>query len=174
MSNYKELFLRRLNPDPQQVPPEIVAAVQALFEETPGYFEAISGRTAKPQESHESFYSLPAPFQLEQKLCFGYYCTNKLVGFSEVLKGHPHPHTAYIGLHLISERYQGLGWGQQCYRLLEAELHHLPITRLRLGVALNNSVEGFWAKMGFQRLPGYKDVLESSIESQVFEMEKEL
>lgn len=95
------------------------------------------------------------------------------MGFSEILKDHPTPHSAYIGLHLISALCHGQGLGRQIYALLEDYFRqNLGVQVFQLAVALSNPVEGFWARLGDTRLPGSKMTLEDEITSSVFEMQK--
>lgn len=171
------LTICHLNPNPHHISEQILEDVQQLLERSPHYFLKVSEQPARPNEAHEMFFALPDIFELEQKLCFGFYRgADELMGFSEVLKGHPTPLTGYIGLHLIADSLQGQGLGKATYELLENTLKQMcpEMNTLRLGVALSNPVENFWAKMGYVKLPGLKTTLENQINSQVFEMEKAL
>jgi GNAT superfamily N-acetyltransferase len=70
-----------------------------------------------------------------------------------MLNGFPDPEIAYLGLLLLSESFQGRGWGAEALRFAEQAARDWGCTKIRIAViATNRSGLGFWKHCGFTEL----------------------
>lgn len=127
------------------------AALQALFDATPAYYHAITGKVAASNEAENEFVELPPDFPRAEQFIFGFYLDDKLIGCAGMLRGFRSAKKVMLGLLLISEKYQGQGNGARAYAGLEKIMASWPgIDTARLGVVETNAdAFAFWHKMGF-------------------------
>lgn len=127
------------------------AALQELFDVTPDYFLAITGKLAAPNEAENEFAELPPDVNRADQFIFGFYLDGRLIGCAGLLRGFRAANKAMLGLLLIGEKYQGLGHGSRAYTELEKIMASWPgIDTVRIGVVeTNHAAFAFWRKMGF-------------------------
>jgi GNAT superfamily N-acetyltransferase len=76
-----------------------------------------------------------------------------LVGLVDVLRGHPDPETAYVGLLQVRGDRQGEGLGRAAHAALLDVLRDWPeIRTIRLAVVATNRevADPFWRSLGYQ------------------------
>nr|WP_279466044.1 GNAT family N-acetyltransferase [Aeromonas veronii] len=109
---------------------------------------------------------------LSDKHLIGRWEQGELTAVIDLLRGYPNPDTAYLGLLLVGEPWQGSGRGQSLYLHACTLASSWGATRLRLSViASNESALSFWLRRGFtecyrRELAGYRAeaiVLERSL-----------
>lgn len=126
--------------------------VLSIFECSPDYFLRVEGCLPSIETVHEAILCKP-------NTCCEQYIKEFLIirregrpiGTVELHINHPGPRTSYIGLLLIREDMKGHGVGRACYEAVERYLRdHYDSKFVRLGVANDNDVSGFWSKLGFR------------------------
>ena len=130
-----------------------VALLQALFDANPGYFQAINGRRAAPDEAQTEFDELPPPhLPFRQRWVGGVFDNaGTLVGTLLVVADLGTVGVWHIALLLIDQVRHGSGLAAQ----VVAGLQHWAVAQgaqwLRLGVVVGNArAERFWQRQGFQ------------------------
>lgn len=155
--------------------PDDLIKLQKILEGAPGYHKKILGQPAMSDQAKKNLSERPPNFDKKNKFCFLVYDSTLIVAFIDLLRGYPKSHYAYLGLLIIPETLQKSGYGQQAYRLIEAEiLKWNEIKVIRLGVANTNHVNGFWKKMGFKETGKISKCNEPEIKCKIIEMEKTL
>lgn len=93
---------------------------------------------------------LPPGREPQHDYFFGIYLRDEMIGCADLLRGYPDEKTAYLGLVLISERYQNRGLGVRACMELEKIARSWPeISVIRGSVPLTNDIVlELWAKMG--------------------------
>ncbi len=126
-------------------------ALQDLFDTTPAYYFAITGKLAAPNEAENEFVELPPGVDRADQFIFGFYAHDALIGCAGMLRGFRAANKAMLGLLLITEQHQGQGYGARAYAELEKIILRWPgIDTVRLGVIETNMLAfPFWRKMGF-------------------------
>ena len=147
-------------------------ALQRLFELAPAYQAAISHEPLCAQAAQEALTECPPDLPLSAKHLIGRWEEGELTAVLDLLRAYPDPTTAYLGLLLVGEPWQGAGRGQALYLHACTLARSWGATRLRLSViASNESALSFWLRRGFtecyrHELAGYRAeaiVLECSI-----------
>ena len=158
--------LRRLQPSD-------APALQRLLELAPAYQAAVSDEPLSPDAAEEELVACPPGLPLSAKHLIGRWEEGELTAVIDLLRGYPDPTTAYLGLLLVGELWQGAGRGQALYRHACALARSWGATRLRLSViASNEPALSFWQRRGFtecyrRELAGYRAeaiVLERALE----------
>lgn len=128
-----------------------MAELQRVLEAAPGYAKVVTGADIAPSDAQSIYTTLPEGKAYEDKFVFGVFRGPTMVGCVDLIRGYPDVQTAYLGLILIDERYQGRGVGKAVYRLIEAQVRAWPECHwLRLGVVRSNiAVLPFWQRLGF-------------------------
>ncbi|AEB48800.1 GNAT family N-acetyltransferase [Aeromonas veronii] len=148
-------------------------ALQRLFEQAPSYQAAVSNAPLSAQAGEEELVACPPGLPLSDKHLIGRWEQGELTAVIDLLRGYPNPDTAYLGLLLVGEPWQGSGRGQSLYLHACTLASSWGATRLRLSViASNESALSFWLRRGFtecyrRELAGYRAeaiVLERSLE----------
>jgi ribosomal protein S18 acetylase RimI-like enzyme len=126
-------------------------ALQNLFNATPEYYLAVTGKVAAPNEAENEFVELPPGVDRADQFIFGFYLGDELIGAAGMLRGFRVANKVMLGLLLISEKYQGNGYGPLAYAELEKIIFTWPgCDTVRLGVIETNAEAfPFWRKMGF-------------------------
>jgi ribosomal protein S18 acetylase RimI-like enzyme len=163
--------LRQLHGDPAEQ-----AALQAVLEQAPGYHVRIQGTPARPVEGESLLADLPPGKSRDDKVVWGIYEGEQMVGVVDLVRGYPTSEVAYIGLFLLSERRQGRGLGSRAYAEVERRVRAWGgFARLRLSVARTNlQVLPFWHKLGFRETGEVKPFRAGTVESEGLLMEKHL
>ena len=148
-------------------------ALQRLFELAPAYQAAVSHEPLSARAAEEALVACPPDLSLSDKYLIGHWEQGELTAVIDLLRGYPNPDTAYLGLLLVGEPWQGSGRGQSLYLHACTLARSWGATRLRLSViASNESALSFWLRRGFtecyrRELAGYRAeaiVLERSLE----------
>lgn len=130
-----------------------VEALQRLLESQPEYAEQLTGYPPGPSDALSALIGVPPGFDPGRKRSLGLWRDGVLMGFADVLVGHPDPGTASIGLLLVHGRHRRQGLGRRLHQALDAVLaREQGIERLRVGVVstTGGASEPFWAAMGYR------------------------
>ena len=143
----EDVTLRLLQGEPAEM-----AALQRVIEGAPLYAELMTGVPPGPADVQSTFTILPEGKSYEDKFVFGVLLGGRMVGCADLVLGYPTADTAYLGLLLISERFQHRGIGQAAYHHLEAFVQGWgTCDRIRLAVVrVNEPVTSFWERLGFR------------------------
>lgn len=82
-------------------------ALQRLFELTPAYQAAISHAPLCAQAAEEALTACPPTQPFSAKQVIGRWEAGELTAVLDLLRGYPEPTTAYLGLLLVGEPWQG-------------------------------------------------------------------
>ena len=92
----------------------------------------------------------PPDLSLSDKYLIGHWEQGELTAVIDLLRGYPNPDTAYLGLLLVGEPWQGSGRGQSLYLHACTLARSWGATLLRLSViASNESALSFCLRRGF-------------------------
>lgn len=132
--------------------PAEMAALQAVLEAAPRYYEAVCGGPPGPAEAQSTFTALPPGRTRDDKRVFGLYAGKAMVGVADVVRGWNAPDKAIIGLLLLAERWQRRGIGRAFEALVEQAIGAWPeIATVRVAVAASNpGALAFWRRLGFR------------------------
>ncbi|WP_423820698.1 GNAT family N-acetyltransferase [Salinisphaera sp. SPP-AMP-43] len=86
--------------------------LQTVFDESPGYSYAVSGKPPSPTSAEETFAALPPHSHKADKCVFGFYLENTVVGCADIIRDYPKLGITWIGLLLFCEKHQGKSYGQ--------------------------------------------------------------
>jgi GNAT superfamily N-acetyltransferase len=139
--------LRALTGEPAEM-----AALQAVLEAAPRYFEAVCGGPPGPAEAQSTFTALPPGRSYDDKRVFGLYAGDAMIGAADVVRGWNAPDKAIIGLLLLAEGWQRRGIGRAFAALIEQAILAWPeIATLRVGVVASNpDALAFWRRLGYR------------------------
>lgn len=132
--------------------PGEMAALQAVLEAAPRYFETITGLPPGAAEAQSTVTALPEGKGYDDKFVWALYEDDAMLGCADVIRGWNTREKAIIGLLLLAEQWQGRGLGRAFATLVEQRIAAWPeITTLRLGViATNVGALAFWRKLGYR------------------------
>jgi RimJ/RimL family protein N-acetyltransferase len=132
--------------------PGEMAALQAVLEAAPRFFECTTGLPAGAAEAQSEVTALPPGKTYDDKFVWGLYADDAMIGCADVVRGWNTREKAIIGLLLLAEPWQGRGLGRAFAALVEDAVAAWPeITTLRLGVvATNHDAHAFWRRLGFR------------------------
>jgi GNAT superfamily N-acetyltransferase len=127
------------------------AIVQGIYDDMPAYSAVVSGQAERPGAAQRTFTLLPAGCTRADKHMYLFLHRDRPAGFTDVIRHYPDTNTAYLGLFVLAESFQGRGIGRAAYGALETEIAGWPgITRIELSVvAANVPALQFWGQMGF-------------------------
>ena len=133
--------------------PADVTTLQATLDASPSYFIRSGGRPAAPEEAENELAGLPPGKSFVDKFFYALSVGDQTIGCADVIRGYPTPEKAFIGLLLLTDPWQGKGFGTRAYQAIEASFADWPeVTTVRLAVvATNGGAVQFWEKMGFFR-----------------------
>lgn len=130
-----------------------VPRLQALFDANPGYFQAINGRNAEPDEAQREIDELPPPhLPFRQRWVAGLFDdAGALVGALVLLADLGTPGVWHVALLLVDQARHGSGLAGQVLTGLQAWVRAQGAQWLRLGVVVGNlRARRFWLRQGFQ------------------------
>ena len=126
--------------------------IQLCFEGAPDYFARTEGRAPGADEAVQ----LLADAEVDgQRRVFALVprTGGPAVGVLDLHLDYPEPLVAQVGLLLFREACQGLGYGSETTRALEAALAALGYRALRLSVVDENvDAAAFWARLEFAEI----------------------
>lgn len=123
--------------------------VCALAEKNTTYYRYHD--SAPTRESYlEGLSALPPGAAATDKYYLGFFDGNRLVALLDLVLGYPNRDTAFIGLFMLEQAYQGKGVGSAIISDYAAYLKRGGFAKLRLAVDQGNPQSlGFWTKNGF-------------------------
>lgn len=149
-----------MNPVPLRLE-RIVAPRQAELDElyavccqAPDYWLRTEGKQLPRKEAIAKWFDgseLPPGRSIGDQQIFGIRLGDELIGVITALRGWRYPEQTMINLLLLSERWQGYGYGRQAYELMEQQIARWPgMALVRIGIIASNAPAfPFWRKMGF-------------------------
>ena len=124
--------------------------LQRVLTAAPGYSRIVTGRLPSENAALDEFSSLAPGTSPADKHVLGFYQAGTAVGCADVVRGYPERHTAYIGLLLFAESFQGRSLGPQAIAEISALARGWGCIALRLGVIETNTrALSFWQREGF-------------------------
>jgi GNAT superfamily N-acetyltransferase len=149
--------------------------LRGVLEGAPGYARRVKGTPPPPDAAEQLLASLPEGTSREDKYTFAVLAGDRAVGCADVVRGYPDAETAFVGLLLIVERYQGQGLGAAAYAELEALARGWGCRSIRLAVVeANGQVLGFWEKLGFAATGERWPYTAGPVQSGLVALEKQL
>lgn len=136
------------------------AAMQAMFEADPHYFEMIDGRAASPSEARSFATELPDGKTLDDK--FVYVVEDgdgKLAAAIDLIRNYPEPGIWFLGLIFVAPDGRSSGLGTRLIAALLAQVREGGGGSLRLACAAANvRAMALYRRLGFGFL--YERVVE--------------
>jgi diamine N-acetyltransferase len=149
--------------------------LQGVLEAAPGYSIVVTGGPAGEDAARALVDDRPPDRADVDKSVFGIWRGDEIVGCADVLRGYPEPGTAFIGLLLLKERWQGIGLGADAYGALQSRLREWKCWKARLAVVeTNRQALGFWRAMGFVPTGERPEYSGGRVRSHLVVMEKNL
>ncbi len=145
----RALFLRA--PRLRAIPASRAEAtgIQACFDSTPDYFVRTSGNPPGPDEAARLLADAEADPDRRVYLLVP-RSGGPAVGVLDVHLDYPEPGAAHIGLLLVRQACQGMGFGKEATAALETALRRRGYRALRLSVGDENpGARAFWERVGF-------------------------
>ncbi|MGY3859023.1 GNAT family N-acetyltransferase [Aeromonas veronii] len=141
--------LRRLsptNPDHRQWLEEVVLA-------TPAYSWLTEGKAPDPADALAILKVCPPGIWEDDKFVLAVLEGEELLGCVDLVRGYPDAQTAYLGLLLLKECWQGQGIGSKLVARLMERAAGWGCSAMRLGVIETNlPALHFWSRHGFQQV----------------------
>lgn len=127
------------------------AVVQQVLQAAPVFALMTQGKLSAPDEGKQELLALPPGKQAQDKFFFALEdAKGRVLGCADLIRGYPEPEIAYLGLLLLVEEVQGLGYGSQAMLQLRQLACDWGCNRLRLGVVEQNVAgRAFWQRQGF-------------------------
>jgi uncharacterized cupin superfamily protein/RimJ/RimL family protein N-acetyltransferase len=124
-----------------------------IFQKSKQYFLNVDGCEPNLKIAKSAITDIPSSKSERYiKECLIVKSEGQNIGVLELHINHPGVGICYIGLLLITNDSSGRGLGTRVYGLAEDYLWRShKCNQIRLGVAQDNDVSGFWLKMGFQQ-----------------------
>jgi GNAT superfamily N-acetyltransferase len=130
--------------------PADVALLQGILERAPQYNLLVEGRPPALSAAADLFADLPPGGEASRKRVLAFLLDGEPVACADLYFGHPDATTAYLGLLLFDERWQGRGLGPRALAQLEGLASRAGSKALRLAViASNPRGVHFWQREGF-------------------------
>jgi GNAT superfamily N-acetyltransferase len=127
-----------------------VALLQGILERAPQYNLLVEGRPPAPTAAADLFADLPPGGEASRKRVLAFLLGGEPVACADLYLGHPDAATAYVGLLLFDEQWQGRGLGPRALALLEDLASRSGCNALRLAaIATNPRGVAFWKREGF-------------------------
>lgn len=121
-----------------------------LYNGNPMYFEHMHSMPT-PGSVKDDLTALPPGKTYSDKRYVGFYDGENLVAIMDLIEGFPNPETAFIGLFMVDQAYQGNGVGSLIIQEALSALGTIGFVYVRLGyVETNAQSRAFWYKNGFE------------------------
>ncbi len=126
-----------------------VAGIQACFDATPDYFLRTCRRPPAPDEA--ALLLADAEADPDRRVfLLAPRSGGPALGVLDLHLDYPEPGAAHIGLLLVRQACQGMGFGREATAALEAALRRRGYRTLRLSVGDENpGARAFWEQIGF-------------------------
>jgi RimJ/RimL family protein N-acetyltransferase len=125
------------------------AGIQACFDSTPDYFLRTSGRAAGPDDAVRLLADAEAD-PARRVFLLVPRSGGPALGVLDLHLDYPEPGAAHIGLLLVRQAWQGMGFGRETTAALESALRRSGYRTLRLSVGDENpGARAFWERIGF-------------------------
>lgn len=130
-----------------------IADLQQVLEDAPAYSTLIKGRPPIPTDAEDIFNDFPPALHTADKMVAGFMFNSQMVGVVDICKGYPDVHTAYIGLLLFAEKFQGRGFGCEALSHIRTLVRSWDCRMIRVAVIETNAQAlTFWKDEGFSQL----------------------
>lgn len=152
------------------------ASLQRVLEAAPAYALAVTGALPAPTDARDTLSDLPPGSARADKSVLGVEADGHLVGCIDLVRGYPNPSTVFLGLLILDEAHQSRGLGGATYAAAESLVREWGgFDRIRLAVVrTNDSVVGFWERMGFRATGEVKPYHAGTFTSECMLFEKQL
>ena len=159
---------------PHEPSEEQKRALQAVYAAAPDYCMRVIGHI--PTVDEMGPHDLPPGKISEDDYLFGIYLRSEMIGCADLLRGYPDEKTVYLGLVLISERYQNRGLGvRACMELEKVVLSWPEISVIRGSVIRTNDIVlSFWKRMGAEDTGIRRPYQAGEVQSESIIFEKKL
>lgn len=125
------------------------AGIQSCFDATPDYFVRTSGRPPGPDDAVRLLADAEADPDRRVFLLVP-RSGGPALGVLDLHLDYPEPRAAHIGLLLVRQPCQGMGFGKETAAALEGALRRRGYRTLRLSVGDENpGARAFWERLGF-------------------------
>jgi diamine N-acetyltransferase len=133
--------------------PADIAALQAVMENAVAFSLLTEGHLPSPTAAQEAMLARPPNLGADDKWMLGFYLDGNLIGCADICRGYPETGTAFIGLLLFAEPFQGQGHGKTAMHTLRNIALTWHCQRIRISVIANNTAAlAFWRSEGFIEL----------------------
>ena len=130
-----------------------VADLQQVLEDAPAYSNLVKRRPPIPTDAKDIFNDFPPALHAADKLVAGFMFNSQMVVVVDICKGYPDVHTAYIGLLLFAEKFQGRGFGCEALSHIRTLVRSWDCRMIRVAVIETNAQAlTFWKGEGFIQL----------------------
>jgi RimJ/RimL family protein N-acetyltransferase len=141
-----------IHPQPitlRKIDSQYLDVLQGLLDAAPSYYMKIDG-VPNAGSAKELFEELPPNCTYDNKHVLLIEQEATAIGVIDLIIGYPDSKTAFIGLLVLDEKFQGKGLGLASYKLLEEYIAQFKISSIELGVNDTNDVGmAFWSKLSF-------------------------
>ncbi|MCX7207071.1 MAG: GNAT family N-acetyltransferase [Proteobacteria bacterium] len=127
-----------------------IAALQSVLENTATFSLLTEGHLPSPTAAQEAMLARPPNLSADDKWMLGFYLDGNLIGCADICRGYPEAGTAFIGLLLFAEPFQGQGHGKTAMQHLRRLALTWHCQRIKISVIANNTAAlAFWRREGF-------------------------
>lgn len=143
-SRFSQTFLVR------ELKEKDIPKILTLCRGNPAYYQHMQSE-ASEEEIWESMCALPPGKGYEDKYFLGFYEKQTLTAIMDLIASYPDEETAFLGLFMMNQKFQGRGIGSRIVLEAEAYLKQAGFASVRLGYVKGNAQSrGFWLKNGFE------------------------
>lgn len=137
-----DFTVRRLSPEDADMILALASGNKLFYEYHPPF--------ASRESILEDMNSLPPGKELKDKYYIGFFDGGNLVAIMDLILSYPGEQTAYIGLFMVEQDYQGKGVGSKIIQDCADHLATIGYEKIRLAIDKGNpQSEAFWTKNRF-------------------------
>jgi RimJ/RimL family protein N-acetyltransferase len=129
-----------------------LAALEAFFRESSGYYESVEGRPADASDGTEFLHALPPPdfsYRDHYSLLLR-DAQGRIDGLMNLATDLPAAGVWHLGFFIIANRLHGTGFAQRAHAVYEHWARSCGVDWLRLGVVTQNlRAQRFWLRQGY-------------------------
>ncbi len=127
-----------------------IPEILTLCRGNPVYYRHMQSM-ASEEGIRKSMRALPPGKGYEDKYFLGFYKKQTLTAIMDLIVSFPDENTAFFGLFMMNQEFQGCGNGSRIVTEAEAYLKQAGFASIRLGYVKGNAQSrGFWLKNGFE------------------------